>query len=71
MRSYVVLFHSVEVISCSFRDLLPCLCGLVFQLWIQERIPMATSIEHGHNLQTVQLLIKKNQVKGRRSGFET
>lgn len=25
---------------------------------------IATSTDHGHNLQTVQLLIKKNQVSG-------
>lgn len=25
-------------------------------------MPIATSTDHGHNLQTVQLLIKKNQV---------
>lgn len=25
-------------------------------------MPLATSTDHGHNLQTVQLLIKKNQV---------
>ncbi|CDQ60581.1 unnamed protein product [Oncorhynchus mykiss] len=30
-------------------------------LWVEERMPIATSTEHGHNLQTVQLLIKKNQ----------
>uniref|UniRef100_A0A665T3N2 Spectrin beta chain n=1 Tax=Echeneis naucrates TaxID=173247 RepID=A0A665T3N2_ECHNA len=30
-------------------------------LWIQERMPVAMSTDHGHNLQTVQLLIKKNQ----------
>uniref|UniRef100_A0AAX7T4E9 Spectrin beta chain n=1 Tax=Astatotilapia calliptera TaxID=8154 RepID=A0AAX7T4E9_ASTCA len=30
-------------------------------LWVQERIPVAMSTDHGHNLQTVQLLIKKNQ----------
>uniref|UniRef100_A0A8C8JKG2 Spectrin beta chain n=1 Tax=Oncorhynchus tshawytscha TaxID=74940 RepID=A0A8C8JKG2_ONCTS len=30
-------------------------------LWVKERMPIATSTEHGHNLQTVQLLIKKNQ----------
>ncbi|XP_056283080.1 spectrin beta chain, erythrocytic isoform X2 [Pseudoliparis swirei] len=30
-------------------------------LWIEERIPLATSQEHGHNLQTVQMLLKKNQ----------
>uniref|UniRef100_A0A8C1G5F5 Spectrin beta chain n=1 Tax=Cyprinus carpio TaxID=7962 RepID=A0A8C1G5F5_CYPCA len=33
-------------------------------LWVNERLPMAMSEEHGNNLQTVQLLIKKNQVKG-------
>ncbi|XP_062253593.1 spectrin beta chain, erythrocytic isoform X2 [Platichthys flesus] len=30
-------------------------------LWIEERMPLATSDEHGHNLQTVQMLQKKNQ----------
>lgn len=30
-------------------------------LWVGERMPVATSTDHGHNLQTVQLLIKKNQ----------
>ncbi|XP_069392305.1 spectrin beta chain, erythrocytic isoform X2 [Paralichthys olivaceus] len=30
-------------------------------LWIEERMPLATSEEHGHNLQTVQMLQKKNQ----------
>ncbi|OCT77699.1 hypothetical protein XELAEV_18028793mg [Xenopus laevis] len=30
-------------------------------LWVVERMPLATSTDHGHNLQTVQLLIKKNQ----------
>ncbi|XP_068436471.1 spectrin beta chain, erythrocytic isoform X2 [Clinocottus analis] len=30
-------------------------------LWIEERMPLATSREHGHNLQTVQMLLKKNQ----------
>ncbi|XP_068455690.1 spectrin beta chain, non-erythrocytic 1-like isoform X2 [Clinocottus analis] len=30
-------------------------------LWVQERMAVATSSDHGHNLQTVQLLIKKNQ----------
>lgn len=38
-------------------DLLLCV-----QLWVEERLPLATSTDHGHNLQTVQLLIKKNQV---------
>ncbi|XP_048842774.1 spectrin beta chain, non-erythrocytic 1-like isoform X2 [Brienomyrus brachyistius] len=30
-------------------------------LWVEERMPLATSRDHGNNLQTVQLLIKKNQ----------
>uniref|UniRef100_A0A665VLN2 Spectrin beta chain n=1 Tax=Echeneis naucrates TaxID=173247 RepID=A0A665VLN2_ECHNA len=30
-------------------------------LWIEERMPLAMSDEHGHNLQTVQMLLKKNQ----------
>ncbi|KAE8600783.1 hypothetical protein XENTR_v10013409 [Xenopus tropicalis] len=30
-------------------------------LWVEERMPLATSTDHGHNLQTVQLLMKKNQ----------
>ncbi|XP_072407098.1 spectrin beta chain, non-erythrocytic 1-like isoform X3 [Chiloscyllium punctatum] len=30
-------------------------------LWINERMPLATSTDHGNNLPTVQLLIKKNQ----------
>uniref|UniRef100_A0A8C5I924 Spectrin beta chain n=1 Tax=Gouania willdenowi TaxID=441366 RepID=A0A8C5I924_GOUWI len=30
-------------------------------LWIEERTPLAKSQEHGHNLQTVQMLLKKNQ----------
>lgn len=39
------------------------MCVCVSQLWVQERMAVATSTEHGHNLQTVQLLIKKNQVR--------
>uniref|UniRef100_H3BC32 Spectrin beta chain n=1 Tax=Latimeria chalumnae TaxID=7897 RepID=H3BC32_LATCH len=30
-------------------------------LWMQDRMPLAESRDHGTNLQTVQLLIKKNQ----------
>ncbi|KAM9707495.1 spectrin beta chain, erythrocytic isoform 1-T1 [Menidia menidia] len=30
-------------------------------LWIEERMPLAMSKEHGNNLQTVQMLSKKNQ----------
>lgn len=36
--------------------------SFVSQLWVEERMPLATSTDHGHNLQTVQMLIKKNQV---------
>uniref|UniRef100_A0A8C1TE11 Spectrin beta chain n=1 Tax=Cyprinus carpio TaxID=7962 RepID=A0A8C1TE11_CYPCA len=32
-------------------------------LWIQERLPVATSQEHGTSLQAVQQLMKKNQVR--------
>uniref|UniRef100_A0A7N8YMJ8 Spectrin beta chain n=1 Tax=Mastacembelus armatus TaxID=205130 RepID=A0A7N8YMJ8_9TELE len=34
---------------------------LLSQLWIEERMHLAMSQEHGHNLQTVQMLLKKNQ----------
>ncbi|XP_078515642.1 spectrin beta chain, erythrocytic [Lissotriton helveticus] len=30
-------------------------------LWVEERLPLAESTDHGNNLQTVQLLLKKNQ----------
>ncbi|KAJ3613539.1 hypothetical protein NHX12_019786, partial [Muraenolepis orangiensis] len=30
-------------------------------LWVEERLPLATSQEHGHNLQTVRMLQKKHQ----------
>uniref|UniRef100_A0A452HZT0 PH domain-containing protein n=1 Tax=Gopherus agassizii TaxID=38772 RepID=A0A452HZT0_9SAUR len=30
-------------------------------LWVQERLPLAKSTDHGTNLQTVQILMKKNQ----------
>lgn len=33
------------------------------QLWVKERMPLATSTDHGKDLPTVQLLIKKNQVQ--------
>lgn len=37
---------------------------LIFsQLWVKERMPLATSTDHGKDLPTVQLLIKKNQVQ--------
>ncbi|XP_034783719.2 spectrin beta chain, erythrocytic-like isoform X1 [Acipenser ruthenus] len=30
-------------------------------LWVEERLPLATSTDHGNNMQAVQLLMKKNQ----------
>ncbi|XP_055496760.1 spectrin beta chain, non-erythrocytic 1-like isoform X1 [Leucoraja erinacea] len=30
-------------------------------LWVKERMPLATNTDHGHNLQAVQLLMKKNK----------
>ncbi|XP_058423092.1 spectrin beta chain, erythrocytic isoform X2 [Diceros bicornis minor] len=30
-------------------------------LWVEERLPLAQSVDYGTNLQTVQLLMKKNQ----------
>lgn len=33
------------------------------QLWVKERMPLADSTDHGKDLPTVQLLIKKNQVQ--------
>lgn len=35
------------------------------QLWVTERLPMASSREHGKDLPSVQLLMKKNQVRQR------
>lgn len=35
---------------------------VVWQLWIQERLPLATCKDYGNNLQSVQQYIKKNQV---------
>uniref|UniRef100_A0A674F0V3 Spectrin, beta, erythrocytic n=1 Tax=Salmo trutta TaxID=8032 RepID=A0A674F0V3_SALTR len=31
-------------------------------LWVEERLPLAMSDEHGNNLQVVQMLLKKNQM---------
>ncbi|XP_077585265.1 spectrin beta chain, non-erythrocytic 1 isoform X3 [Stigmatopora nigra] len=44
-------------------------------LWVEERMPSAASTDHGHNLQTVQLLIKKNQslqkeIRGHRPRYD-
>lgn len=33
------------------------------QLWVQDRLPLATQQDLGSNLQSVQQLIKKNQVR--------
>uniref|UniRef100_A0A3B4ABG3 Spectrin beta chain n=1 Tax=Periophthalmus magnuspinnatus TaxID=409849 RepID=A0A3B4ABG3_9GOBI len=58
--------HDINVYtSVSFRQyytfcIIYCPC-CVHQLWIEERMPLAMSQEHGHNLQTVQMLLKKNQ----------
>ena len=35
------------------------------QLWIQERIPLASSKDYGNNLQSAQQHVKKNQVSYR------
>ena len=35
----------------------------LIQLWVTERLPMASSMEHGKDLPSVQLLMKKNQVR--------
>ncbi|MGH0132314.1 UNVERIFIED_CONTAM: hypothetical protein FKN15_050523 [Acipenser sinensis] len=32
-------------------------------LWVEERLPLATSTDHGNNMQAVQLLMKKNQFR--------
>ncbi|KAK7904446.1 hypothetical protein WMY93_017053 [Mugilogobius chulae] len=47
--------EAVKSVHQFYRDLADEL------LWIEERMPLAMSQEHGHNLQTVQMLLKKNQ----------
>lgn len=54
----VYFFLSLFIISLFFSILF----SFLSQLWIEERMPLAMSEEHGHNLQTVQMLLKKNQV---------
>ncbi|XP_056396105.1 spectrin beta chain, non-erythrocytic 4 isoform X2 [Hyla sarda] len=49
-----ILLASKEVHQVT-RDLEDEIC------WVQERLPLSTSKDHGSNLQTVQQLIKKNQ----------
>lgn len=41
--------------------------SFLIQLWVTERLPMASSREHGKDLPSVQLLMKKNQVRQRRT----
>lgn len=59
----LLLLSALSFTFCSPDGLL-----VLFQLWVGERMPLATSTDHGHNLQTVQLLIKKNQVMYLRVG---
>ncbi|XP_056623301.1 spectrin beta chain, erythrocytic isoform X1 [Triplophysa dalaica] len=47
--------ESAKAVHQFFRDLADEI------LWVKERLPMAMSEDHGSNLQTVQLLLKKNQ----------
>ncbi|XP_072314307.1 spectrin beta chain, erythrocytic isoform X2 [Eucyclogobius newberryi] len=47
--------EAVKAVHQFYRDLADEL------LWVEERMPLAMSQEHGHNLQTVQMLQKKNQ----------
>lgn len=55
--------ESVSVAQCPVLPNVHVLFILFFsQLWVKERMPLATSTDHGKDLPTVQLLIKKNQV---------
>uniref|UniRef100_A0A671YVH8 Spectrin beta chain n=1 Tax=Sparus aurata TaxID=8175 RepID=A0A671YVH8_SPAAU len=55
-------FPNRDQSPCHCHNLLPLfLSSSLLQLWIEERMPLAMSEEHGHNLQTVQMLHKKNQ----------
>lgn len=56
-------FRETTCEVCCWLKRWVCFWCFVFQLWVQERMPVAMSTDHGHNLQTVQLLIKKNQVR--------
>lgn len=57
-------FPNRDQSPCHCHNLLPLfLSSSLLQLWIEERMPLAMSEEHGHNLQTVQMLHKKNQVR--------
>lgn len=40
----------------------PVTSTVFLQLWVNERMPLAVSTDHGKDLPSVQLLIKKNQV---------
>lgn len=48
--------------DCPSAATSPFSTAFILQLWVQERLPLATSTDHGTNLQAVQLLMKKNQV---------
>uniref|UniRef100_A0A452I1I2 PH domain-containing protein n=1 Tax=Gopherus agassizii TaxID=38772 RepID=A0A452I1I2_9SAUR len=47
--------------ACPSAAASPFSSASVLQLWVQERLPLAKSTDHGTNLQTVQILMKKNQ----------
>uniref|UniRef100_A0A8C5T055 Calponin-homology (CH) domain-containing protein n=1 Tax=Laticauda laticaudata TaxID=8630 RepID=A0A8C5T055_LATLA len=50
------------ILSCIHFVMLACYFSLsLMQLWVQERLPLALSTDHGTNLLSVQLLTKKNQ----------
>lgn len=55
ISSKTILYLIVPAVFHRYRSSL-------HQLWIEERTPLAMSQEHGHNLQSVQMLLKKNQV---------
>uniref|UniRef100_A0A8C2I6D3 Spectrin beta chain n=1 Tax=Cyprinus carpio TaxID=7962 RepID=A0A8C2I6D3_CYPCA len=53
---------SVFLLSFFLNRLSKCVTSHFFWiLWVKERMPLATSTDHGKDLPSVQLLIKKNQ----------
>lgn len=57
------MIRSLFLLYTVFPDAYVLFILLFFlQLWVKERMPLATSTDHGKDLPTVQLLIKKNQV---------
>ena len=57
-------FHREPLPSQPLALTLPSgLLLFLIQLWVTERLPMASSMEHGKDLPSVQLLMKKNQVR--------